>query len=241
MNHRYGPHKIAKVLHHAFSPDGHLNSAIQSELNSPTSPLFDRSSSHGSPSTDSKDFAALGSLLPPATQSEPQSPATTRFPEPPAPTINEPPRNTTEATPGTKASLPNDENLEPVKVTTDPPIPASTPTFQVTLGTAPPKPEGMRVLLVEDNEINLKLLIATMRKLKLDHATATNGLEAVNAYKECGGNFDVVFMGMFPEILSPKYILRLTFLLLRFLNAPDHHKYPNIQKLTYPKQTSQCQ
>jgi hypothetical protein len=55
--------------------------------------------------------------------------------------------------------------------------------------------QGLRVLLVEDNEINLKLLIATMRKLKLEHATATNGLEAFNSYKEKHGKFDVVFMG----------------------------------------------
>ena len=58
--------------------------------------------------------------------------------------------------------------------------------------------QGLRVLLVEDNEINLKLLIATMRKLKLEHATATNGLEAFNSYKEKHGKFDVVFMGTFP-------------------------------------------
>lgn len=56
----------------------------------------------------------------------------------------------------------------------------------------------MRVLLVEDNEINLKLLVATMRKLKLDHVTATNGLEAFNSYKDCDGKFDVIFMGMLP-------------------------------------------
>ena len=54
---------------------------------------------------------------------------------------------------------------------------------------------GMRVLLVEDNEINLKLLVAYMRKLKLNHATAINGLEALNAYKEASGQFDVIFMG----------------------------------------------
>ncbi len=57
--------------------------------------------------------------------------------------------------------------------------------------------DGLRVLLVEDNEINLKLLIATMRKLKLEHATAVNGLEAFNAYKASDGNFDVIFMGSF--------------------------------------------
>lgn len=59
-------------------------------------------------------------------------------------------------------------------------------------------PDGMRVLLVEDNEINLKLLVAYMRKLKLNHATACNGLEAVNAYKDAhneGRHFDVIFMG----------------------------------------------
>ena len=59
-------------------------------------------------------------------------------------------------------------------------------------------PDGMRVLLVEDNEINLKLLVAYMRKLKLNHATAVNGLEAVNAYKDAHEekmHFDVIFMG----------------------------------------------
>jgi hypothetical protein len=59
-------------------------------------------------------------------------------------------------------------------------------------------PDGMRVLLVEDNEINLKLLVAYMRKLKLNHATACNGLEAVNAYKDAHEekkHFDVIFMG----------------------------------------------
>ena len=62
----------------------------------------------------------------------------------------------------------------------------------------PEEEQGLRVLLVEDNEINLKLLIATMRKLKLEHATATNGLEAFNSYKEKHGKFDVVFMGTSP-------------------------------------------
>ena len=65
--------------------------------------------------------------------------------------------------------------------------------------------KGLRVLLVEDNEINLKLLIATMRKLKLDHATAVNGLEAFNSYKDCEGKFDVIFMGalIFPSFPNP--------------------------------------
>lgn len=68
---------------------------------------------------------------------------------------------------------------------------------------------GMRVLLVEDNEINMKLLVAYMRKLKLNHTTAINGLEALNAYKEANGCFDVIFMGqstnpitVFPSFLQ---------------------------------------
>lgn len=65
-------------------------------------------------------------------------------------------------------------------------------------------PKGMRVLLVEDNEINLKLLVAYMRKLKLNHATACNGLEAVNAYKDAHEqekHFDVIFMGKLTPLL----------------------------------------
>jgi hypothetical protein len=66
---------------------------------------------------------------------------------------------------------------------------------RVSIDTTVIKSEGMRVLLVEDNEINLKLLVAYMRKLKLNHATAINGLEALNVYKEANGKFDVIFMG----------------------------------------------
>jgi CheY-like chemotaxis protein len=75
----------------------------------------------------------------------------------------------------------------------------------------------MHILLVEDNEINLKLLVAYMRKLNLYHATAMNGLEALNTYKEAGGQFDVIFMGFspHPHILS----LHLPFVLNNILTA----------------------
>ncbi|EHK96021.1 putative Sensor protein gacS [Glarea lozoyensis 74030] len=65
-----------------------------------------------------------------------------------------------------------------------------------------PNEKQMRVLLVEDNEINLKLLVATMRKLKIIHTTAMNGLEALNAYKDCRGQFDVVFMDISMPVMS---------------------------------------
>ncbi|KAE9966634.1 hypothetical protein BLS_006882 [Venturia inaequalis] len=65
-----------------------------------------------------------------------------------------------------------------------------------------PSEGGMRVLLVEDNEINMKLLVAYMRKLKLNHTTAINGLEALNAYKEAAGAFDVIFMDISMPIMD---------------------------------------
>ncbi|KFX96452.1 hypothetical protein O988_05303 [Pseudogymnoascus sp. VKM F-3808] len=51
-----------------------------------------------------------------------------------------------------------------------------------------------KVLLVEDNAINLKLLVMCMKKLKHDYVTAINGLEAVTAYKAASNTYDVVFM-----------------------------------------------
>ena len=65
------------------------------------------------------------------------------------------------------------------------------------------KCDGLRVLLVEDNVINLKLLVAYMRKLKLNHSTAINGLEALNIYKEANGQFDAIFMGKFSLFKTP--------------------------------------
>ena len=54
---------------------------------------------------------------------------------------------------------------------------------------------GTRVMLVEDNNINLKLLVACMKKLNVAYDTAVNGLEALNLYKEADGNFDVILTG----------------------------------------------
>lgn len=53
-----------------------------------------------------------------------------------------------------------------------------------------------RILLVEDNAINLKLLVTFMKKIKLPYAEAVNGLEAVNKYKEIEEPFDFVLMDL---------------------------------------------
>jgi hypothetical protein len=95
------------------------------------------------------------------------------------------------------------EKLIPSTPTPTPSQPLPPPTHlptdrRASIDTSIMQPGGMRVLLVEDNEINMKLLVAYMRKLKLNHSTAINGLEALNAYKEAKGGFDVIFMGSSP-------------------------------------------
>lgn len=51
-----------------------------------------------------------------------------------------------------------------------------------------------RVLVVDDNPINLQLLVTFMHKLKYPHKPATNGLEAVEACKDAESPFDFILM-----------------------------------------------
>lgn len=51
------------------------------------------------------------------------------------------------------------------------------------------------VLLVDDNDVNLKLLVAFMKKAKFPYYTASNGLEALEVYKANAGYIPVVLMG----------------------------------------------
>lgn len=169
--HRYGPHKIAKTLHHAFCMTSN-GSPLATSLRSPpqSAPPPSLLGFHFDVHTTSRP-TALGFAVPaPLSLKENQK----REQEHPAVVPDTP---------------------------TSPSLPVARPQAP---GTAAPAngyaPDhhavgGLRVLLVEDNEINLKLLIATMKKLKLEHATAINGLEALNSYKECAGAFDVIFMG----------------------------------------------
>lgn len=52
------------------------------------------------------------------------------------------------------------------------------------IDTIVPPPSGPRILLVDDNAINLQLLVMFMKKHKFDFACASNGLEALEKYKE---------------------------------------------------------
>ncbi|KAL2070264.1 hypothetical protein VTL71DRAFT_13290 [Oculimacula yallundae] len=59
-----------------------------------------------------------------------------------------------------------------------------------------------QVLLVEDNEINLKLLVMYMRKLKFLYRTAVNGLEALQLYKEHHATLRVVITDISMPIMD---------------------------------------
>ena len=168
---RYGPHKIAKILHHAL---------IQKDTPAAESVALHTPSQSISFTIATEEL--LLSPLPPPTEVSLNGSATHDFAE---------------------------QHLV-AEVTT---VPSVIQQSKGEIESPIQQKAGLRVLLVEDNEINLKLLIACMRKLKLDHATATNGLEALNSYKESEGRFDVVFMGIFPFFLFPDLVIPPHFLL----------------------------
>ncbi|KAJ5767216.1 uncharacterized protein N7511_004832 [Penicillium nucicola] len=53
----------------------------------------------------------------------------------------------------------------------------------------------MTVLLVDDNDINLRLLMAFMKRLKCDYALAQNGQEALDFFKANASNISIIIMG----------------------------------------------
>ncbi|CAG8304581.1 unnamed protein product [Penicillium olsonii] len=61
-----------------------------------------------------------------------------------------------------------------------------------------PEPEvipSMAVLLVDDNEINLRMLVAFMKKVKCDYLQAHDGKEALELFKENAYRIKVILMG----------------------------------------------
>ncbi|MCJ1397464.1 hypothetical protein MMC11_000657 [Xylographa trunciseda] len=59
-----------------------------------------------------------------------------------------------------------------------------------------------QVLLVEDNAINLKLLVTYMKRIHCDCTTASDGLQALQAYKQNMGHFDLVFMDISMPVMD---------------------------------------
>jgi CheY-like chemotaxis protein len=198
---RYGPHKCAKVLHSAFCeiiPQSTPRSATEAQTPGIGLPNLASTINHhthpgskaGTPNPDveAPKLATKVDFDPPEKSKLNSSNGIAKKDFEPDPTDFLSPRTQAFPLPQKFASPINE------------PSPSS------------PKEKQMRVLLVEDNEINLKLLVATMRKLKIIHTTAMNGLEALNAYKECRGQFDVVLMDISMPVMSgidsAKYIRR---------------------------------
>jgi CheY-like chemotaxis protein len=59
-----------------------------------------------------------------------------------------------------------------------------------------------KVLLVEDNHINLKILAAYMKKLKLEYDTATNGKEAVERYTQSPKDFVCILLDISMPVMN---------------------------------------
>ena len=125
------------------------------------------------------NLSVKDSVMPHATGSLTISP----LPTPPLPTDIQPLRS---ATPPPRTSSPRPKPVAPrrsKKPPDHPKLPAG-----LLDGAVPP----INVLIVEDNSINLKLLEAFLKRLKVRWKTAMNGRDAVNKWRS--GGFHLVLM-----------------------------------------------
>ena len=63
-------------------------------------------------------------------------------------------------------------------------------------------PTGPRVLLVDDNDINLKIVVTYMRKLNCFYMTAKDGLQAFHKYRDSAEPFDYVLMDVSMPVMD---------------------------------------
>lgn len=87
------------------------------------------------------------------------------------------------------------------------PPPTITPSQSFLNSPVVPGSAPLRLLAVDDNDLNLQLLARFLKKRKVDLiTTACNGLEALNAVKslseEHGQNFDVIFMDLTMPVMD---------------------------------------
>ncbi|OJD31336.1 osomolarity two-component response regulator ssk1 [Diplodia corticola] len=123
----------------------------------------------------------------------PAAPAAPPLPTPPAPEVAPPPQKTsTPPTPRIQSPDPRKPKRKKNKET------GETPSLPSGLldGSVPP----INVLIVEDNIINLKLLEAFMKRLKVRWQTAMNGRDAVVKWR--AGGFHLVLMDIQLPIMS---------------------------------------
>ena len=88
-----------------------------------------------------------------------------------------------------------------------------------------PKIAGMRVLLVEDNEINCEIVEYILKEAGAAVATANNGKAAVDAFTAAEpGAFDCILMDLMMPVMSGYEAARV----IRSLDRPDGKTVPII-------------
>ncbi|EPE35806.1 CheY-like protein [Glarea lozoyensis ATCC 20868] len=179
-HHNHGPNRPRIGRQHTSSPTIISNHPSQQVTNNGTH-TFSRST-HPRTHSNASDKSNAPPLAPP-------------LPTPPAP------------------SLQQEISSQVVRVATPPPRastprPTNRPKRKKANGDHPSLPAGMlngavppiKVLIVEDNIINLKLLEAFMKRLKVRWQTATNGKDAVTKWR--AGGFHLVLMDIQLPIMS---------------------------------------
>lgn len=170
------------ILHPAQTSNNHLGMHEGSAHLSPA----DRSqhSDHQQPLNGTLPPPAPPLPTPPAQNSDPRNSTT-----PPA-RVASPPPNPRQRT-GRRKGLPNgiDRNSATRQHSNMDHVPQTAPASAGLLATSVPP---INVLIVEDNVINLKLLEAFMKRLKVRWKTAMNGKEAVAVWRT--GGFHLVLM-----------------------------------------------
>ncbi len=85
------------------------------------------------------------------------------------------------------------------------PMDISHPAFHEQQAAKATKSQGMKVLLVDDNDINLKIMVTYMRKLQCSYVTASNGLQAFERYRDAaksGASFKYVLMDVSMPVMD---------------------------------------
>jgi signal transduction histidine kinase/CheY-like chemotaxis protein len=88
------------------------------------------------------------------------------------------------------------------KETSHMPPPSSSPSSPTTKK-SPADPSAPRILVVDDNDINLQLLVAFVRRAKLSFEQASDGSQALEAYKRCALSEDTRFRYVVMDISMP--------------------------------------
>jgi len=99
---------------------------------------------------------------------------------------------------------PREQHLQDGYFTTSATLPTSTPGESSNLAADPAKADGLQpvLLLVDDNEINLRLLETFVRKNNFEYDTAENGLLALQAFQNVRRRYDIVFMDISMPVMN---------------------------------------